>query len=490
MLNKVTMLYMVAAFCGMTLFCDFPPRAAGSLNHPKKNAIAAVCILFKLQKNERCFLSYTNQFFEAKTLDFNNASNSDIVITKNIAANAPLILTSHIILLNKDKLSHTIKYILFARPNDTLRLSLTNKWYLNLADCKTENILCNGSNAFYTDDDILPAAKSAAPKIERWLAFYQLFSAQYVAESARLGRLFGGAKTDTTVRTQLLLACRLHYYKRLLDWVFEKDAKCFRPCLPVISEKMAEMELLLKDNNLASSNELLTVIDGLVRVKIINKNEDYTNGANIYDEALAANLGKFKPSYLSVCIVKSAVKQGADFNRILIDFEKRYQNTPYLVHVDSVLKSGTDANQITFNDPLVTLDGTTSAWKKVMDSKKYFVVIDFWASWCVPCRHQLPIFDSIRTVLHRAPVEFISINIDEVAADWKIASVAEKAYLGENNYHLLNAKKSAIVQQLKINAIPRYLILNNNKIISADYYQPSDPSFIKELEQLMHSPNR
>ena len=227
-----------------------------------------------------------------------------------------------------------------------------------------------------------------------------------------------------------------------------------------------------------------------MRVKIINNDKDYTNDTNVYDEASTANLGKFKPAYLTVCIAKSPVKRGADFNRILNDLESRHKNTIYPIHIDGSLKSEPNANQITFNDPIVTLDGTTAVWKNLINSKKHFVVIDFWASWCVPCRHQLPIFDSIRTVLNHDPVEFISINIDEVSDDWKNASRAEKEYLGENNYHLLNAKKSSIVHQLKINSIPRYLVLDNDKIISADYYQPSDPSFVKELGQLMRTQSR
>jgi cytochrome c biogenesis protein CcmG, thiol:disulfide interchange protein DsbE len=57
------------------------------------------------------------------------------------------------------------------------------------------------------------------------------------------------------------------------------------------------------------------------------------------------------------------------------------------------------------------------------------VLVDFWASWCEPCKKELPLLDKLAPRLHARGVEIVAVNIDD---DPSKAS----AFLRSHNLHL------------------------------------------------------
>lgn len=45
------------------------------------------------------------------------------------------------------------------------------------------------------------------------------------------------------------------------------------------------------------------------------------------------------------------------------------------------------------------------------------LLVDFWASWCAPCRESLPAFEQIRNEVGTDDFEVIAVNVDKKARD-------------------------------------------------------------------------
>jgi thiol-disulfide isomerase/thioredoxin len=60
--------------------------------------------------------------------------------------------------------------------------------------------------------------------------------------------------------------------------------------------------------------------------------------------------------------------------------------------------------------------------------KGKWYLIDFWASWCGPCRQQLPELKRVYEVNKSKDFEIVGISIDERKGDWIKALDKEQLY--------------------------------------------------------------
>ena len=101
------------------------------------------------------------------------------------------------------------------------------------------------------------------------------------------------------------------------------------------------------------------------------------------------------------------------------------------------------------------------------ESKGKFTIIDFWASWCKPCRQENPNMVALYKDFHAKGLNIVSVSLDEKSEEWKKAIVADK--LTWTNISNLKNFEDPIAVQYGIKLIPSTFIIDaTGKVVAKD----------------------
>ncbi len=115
------------------------------------------------------------------------------------------------------------------------------------------------------------------------------------------------------------------------------------------------------------------------------------------------------------------------------------------------------------------------------DFKGKYVYIDIWATWCVPCRQELPYLKELETGFEGKDIIFLGLSVDKDKPKWEemVKSgdlCGVQLYLGEG---------TSFQKDYKIDGIPRFILLDKTgRIIDADMSRPSSDETAKILGAL------
>ncbi len=195
--------------------------------------------------------------------------------------------------------------------------------------------------------------------------------------------------------------------------------------------------------------------------------------SQVYDDVEKVAGYAWLKEYLKARIIFEQVdKNGLDgMEKAIEDARKNVTQKSYAAAVEKAVskwervKPGTMATDILGVD----VDGNEV---KLSDFKGKIVYIDVWATWCGPCRREIPFLEKMEKDFHDEDVVFLSVSIDKDKTAWE--KMVRNDEMKGTQIHTPGAWGSDLCKTYNITGIPRFMLIDKEgKIITTNATRPS-----------------
>ena len=222
----------------------------------------------------------------------------------------------------------------------------------------------------------------------------------------------------------------------------------------------------------AGMNEMPTVFDAVRNYALVLlmpelKLKD-TDIRNYFDILLKASPAKSQAYKFSLTGIVGALLEKQ--HPLIADFGDRYltdypQDDPTVRQNVQQFVNYMRTNMTDIPAPEIAQTDTAGLVRKLSDLKGKVVLIDFWASWCGPCRKENPTVVAAYKKYRDKGFEIFSVSLDQDRSRW-IAAIQQDGLIWSNHVSDLKYWQNEAAGKYGVSSIPRTVLVDKNGIIT------------------------
>lgn len=144
--------------------------------------------------------------------------------------------------------------------------------------------------------------------------------------------------------------------------------------------------------------------------------------------------------------------------------------------LDADKQTNTKAPDFTLKD----LHGSTVSLSSL---KGKVVLLNFWASWCPPCKAEMPSMNKLYKEIRAKGFEIVAVSTDN-----SLSPIKEFLAKSRVDFKVLFDEKKAVSREYKVFSMPTTFLIDRNGFIVEKYYGEydwTDPEVRKQIEKLL-----
>ena len=154
-----------------------------------------------------------------------------------------------------------------------------------------------------------------------------------------------------------------------------------------------------------------------------------------------------------------------------------------LIALLSVFSSAASAESLSGLATDFTLKSNQGKNIRLQDLRGQVVMLNFWASWCGPCRQEMPLMDDIFKKYESLGFTILAVNVDEDSAD-------ADAFLKSVpvSFPVLYDNESKVSEMFAVDAMPTSIMIDrdgNKRYLHRGYKPGYEIEYAKQIKSLI-----
>ncbi len=116
------------------------------------------------------------------------------------------------------------------------------------------------------------------------------------------------------------------------------------------------------------------------------------------------------------------------------------------------------------------------------------VLLNLWATWCAPCREEMPSMEALHQALAPSGLRVVAVSIDERGQERAIREFARELGL---TFEILHDEQKAMIRRYRTTGVPETWVLDRQGVIRRKQIGPADwnaPENRALIERLLAEP--
>lgn len=161
----------------------------------------------------------------------------------------------------------------------------------------------------------------------------------------------------------------------------------------------------------------------------------------------------------------------------------------YLIHWCTILFASlllvgiTNASSIQGKAPNFTLKSNTGKNIKLSELRGQVVLLNFWASWCGPCRQEMPLLEKLQQRYNALGFTVLGVNVEEDPS--KARTLLKDISV---TFPILFDTQNTVSKQYKVSAMPSTVMIDrdgNMRYLHKGYKPGDEAQYKKWVKQLI-----